>query len=120
MNYEAMKKVIQFVNKNQIFCFHFLARERFFLLLKEFFMGLPLAYLILKDTHREKAPQSISPALTESVYKDIWVVGASNQLLIRDSYTETKFPKKLSSYWQNAVLCIPFSTHHSICLDIGF
>ena len=56
MNYEAMKKVIQFVNKNQIFCFHFLARERFFLLLKEFFMGLPLAYLILKDTHGEKAP----------------------------------------------------------------
>ena len=35
---------------------------------------------------------------------DTWVVGISNQLFIRGSYTETKFSEKWSSYWQNSVL----------------
>ena len=35
---------------------------------------------------------------------DIWVVGTSNKLFIRGSYTETKLKKK-SNYWQNSVLC---------------
>ena len=35
-----------------------------------------------------------SPALTKSMNMDIWVVGTSNQLLVRGSYTETKFSKK--------------------------
>ena len=39
----------------------------------------------LKDTHREKAPSNKTPALTKSTNIDIWVVGTSNQLFIRDS-----------------------------------
>ena len=42
-----------------------------------------------KDTHREKAPSNKIPALTKTI--NIWVVGTSNQLFIRGSYTETKF-----------------------------
>ena len=39
-----------------------------------------------KDTHREKKPPSNkTPALTESMNLDIWVVGTLNQLFIRDS-----------------------------------
>ena len=32
----------------------------------------------MKDTHREKAPSNKTPALSESMNMDIWVVGASN------------------------------------------
>ena len=39
----------------------------------------------LKDTHREKAPSNKTPALYKSMNMDIWVVGTSNQLFIRDS-----------------------------------
>ena len=42
-----------------------------------------------KDTHREKASSNKIPALTKTI--NIWVVGTSNQLFIRGSYTETKF-----------------------------
>ena len=52
----------------------------------------------LKDTNRENAPSNKTPALAKSVNKDIWIVGTSNQLFIRGSETETKFPKKLSNY----------------------
>ena len=31
-----------------------------------------------KDTHREKAPQNKTPALTKNTNMDIWVVGTSN------------------------------------------
>ena len=37
---------------------------------------------IFKDTHREKAASNKTPALTESMNMDIWVVGISNQLFI--------------------------------------
>ena len=47
----------------------------------------------LKDTHREKAPCNNTPALTKSMNIDMWVVGTSNQVFIRGSTTETKFPK---------------------------
>ena len=47
-----------------------------------------------KDTHREKAPSTKTPALSESMNMNIWVVGTSNQLFIAGSYTETKFSKK--------------------------
>ena len=40
---------------------------------------------ILKDAHREKTASNQTPALTKSVNMDIWVVGTSNQLLIRGS-----------------------------------
>ena len=40
---------------------------------------------------------------------DIWVFGTSNQLLMRDSSTPTKFSKeKENSYSQNSVLCATF------------
>ena len=47
--------------------------------------------LSFKDTHREKPPSNKTPALTKSMNMDIWAVGSSNQLFIRDCYTETKF-----------------------------
>ena len=33
------------------------------------------------DTHEEKAPSIKTPALTESINADIWVVSTLNQLL---------------------------------------
>ena len=39
----------------------------------------------IEDTHREKALPNKTPALTKSMTMDIWVVGTSNQLLIRGS-----------------------------------
>ena len=47
-----------------------------------------------KDTHREKAPLYKTPALSESMNKDIRVVGTSNQFFITVSYTERKLSKK--------------------------
>ena len=49
---------------------------------------------ILKDTHRVKAPSNKTPEITKSINMNIWVVGTSNQLVIKGSYTETKFSKK--------------------------
>ena len=40
---------------------------------------------LLKDTHREKAPSNKTLALTKNTNMDIWCVGTSNQLFIRDS-----------------------------------
>ena len=48
---------------------------------------------IVKDTHREKASSNKTAALTKSMKMDIWVVGTSNQLFRRGSYSETKFSK---------------------------
>ena len=42
----------------------------------------------------EKAPLNKTSALTKSMNMDIWVVGTSNHLFIKGSYTESKFPKK--------------------------
>ena len=50
--------------------------------------------LAFKDIHRGKSPSKKSPALMKSMNIDIWVVGTSNQLYIKDSQTETKFSKK--------------------------
>ena len=47
-----------------------------------------------KDTHREQAPSNKTPALSESMDMDIWVVGSSNQFFITGSYTKTKFQKQ--------------------------
>ena len=80
--------------------------------------------LNIKDTHREKAPSNKTPALTESMNMDNWVVGTSNQLFKTGLINEKKFSEKLSSYWQNSVLWTfqngPFCAHHSICLNISF
>ena len=39
----------------------------------------------IKDTHREKAPSSKTPALTKSTKIGIWVVVTPNQVFIRGS-----------------------------------
>ena len=49
---------------------------------------------ILKDNHREKGSSNKIQAFTKSLSVDIWLVGTSNQLFIRGSYTEIKFSKK--------------------------
>ena len=53
----------------------------------EFYTGCRSVLNMLKDTHREKAPSNKTPALTRSWNMDIWVVGTSNQLFLRGSYT---------------------------------
>ena len=59
-------------------------------------------YQQFKDTHREKAPSNETPVLTKSTSMGICVVSTTSQLLIRGSYTETKFSKKESIYGQNS------------------
>ena len=38
-----------------------------------------------KNTHRENAPSNKTPALTNSMNMDIWIVGISNQHFVRGS-----------------------------------
>ena len=49
----------------------------------------------LKDIHRESAPQNKTQTLKQNMKTDIWEVSTLNQLL-RDSYTEIKFLKKIN------------------------
>ena len=49
----------------------------------------------LKDIHRESAPQNKTQTLKQNMKIDIWEVSTLNQLL-RDSYTEIKFLKKIN------------------------
>ena len=44
-----------------------------------------MSFRRFKDTHREKAPSTKTPALTKSSDMGIWVVGTSTQLFIRGS-----------------------------------
>ena len=48
----------------------------------------------LKILTGEKPASHKTPVLAKSRNMGIWVVGTSNQLFIRGSYTETKFSKK--------------------------
>ena len=48
---------------------------------------------ILNYIHMEKDPTNETSALTKSMNMNIWIIGTSNQLFIRGSYAETKFPK---------------------------
>ena len=41
--------------------------------------------ILVKDTHREKAPSNKTPALRKSTNMDVWAAGTLNQLFIRDS-----------------------------------
>ena len=51
---------------------------------------------------------------------DIWVVGTSNELFIRGSWTETKFSKNKVVAGKTPFFEIgPFCNHHSIFLNIG-
>ena len=40
---------------------------------------------MFKDTHKEKAPSNKTPTHSKIMSMDIWVVGISNQLIIRGS-----------------------------------
>ena len=51
-------------------------------------------FMVLKDTHREKAPSNKTSALRKSTSMGVWVAGTLNQLIIRGSLTETKLSKK--------------------------
>ena len=48
----------------------------------------------VKDTHRENTPSNKTETLTKSMNMYICAIGTLNQLLIRGSYTQTKFSKK--------------------------
>ena len=41
------------------------------------------ARVLLKDTHREKAPSNKTPSLTRITNTGIWVVGTSNKFFIK-------------------------------------
>ena len=57
---------------------------------------LSLLSHIFKDTHREEALSSKTPALAKSMIMGIWVIFTSNQLFIRGiCHTETKVPSFL-------------------------
>ena len=47
----------------------------------------------LRILSRKKNPLNKTKGLTKSMNMNIWVVGTSNQLFIRGSYTKTKFSK---------------------------
>ena len=47
------------------------------------------------DTHREKGLLNKNSALTKSMNIDIYLVGTSNQLFLRSSWTETKYSPKM-------------------------
>ena len=59
--------------------------------------------VVLKDTHREKAPWNKTPALTKSTNMGIWIVGTTNKFFKGGSYWNKIF-KKWSSYRQNSVV----------------
>ena len=42
--------------------------------------------VVLKDTHREKAPPNKTPTLSKSTNMGFWVVGTTNQLVKGGSY----------------------------------
>ena len=74
-----------------------------------------------------KTPSNKTPALTKSVNMNIWVVGTSNRLFIRGSFTETKnFQKnkvvsgKTPFFMIGYDMISSFCTSHSIWLDTGF
>ena len=50
---------------------------------------------IIKDTHGENTFSNKTEALTKSMNMNILVIGALDQLLIRDSYTKIKLRKKM-------------------------
>ena len=72
-----------------------------------------------KDAHREKAPSNKTPALSESMNMDIWVVGTTNQLFVTGSYTEKNFSKNVDTCKTAFFVIGQFCTPHSICLNIG-
>ena len=53
-------------------------KEAFFSLKTNKSVGYNINFNIVKDTHREKAPENYTPALTKNMKMDIWVVGTSN------------------------------------------
>ena len=52
------------------------------------------AFLISKDTHREKACSNKTQELTKNFTMDIWVVEKLNQLFVRGFYNKIMVLKK--------------------------
>ena len=50
-----------------------------------------------KDIHVEKTSSIKNQALTKSMNMNIWIIGTSNQLLVRGSYNQIKFWRKQST-----------------------
>ena len=75
-----------------------------YLTLKVLFILKAFELYCLQDTHREKSPPNKTPAFRKSTNMGVWAVGTLSQLFIGGYRTETKL-KKISSYWQNSVLC---------------
>ena len=48
---------------------------------------------LFRDTHRENTPSNKTKARTKTMSTRIWKIGTLNQLFIRGSYTDTKYPK---------------------------
>ena len=48
----------------------------------------------VKGTHKENALINKTQVLTKRIKIDIWVISTLNQLFIRGSFTEIKFPVK--------------------------
>ena len=80
------------------------------------------SFFVLKDTHREKAPSNETPILSKSMSMDIWVIGTSNRLFIRDTrflHWNKIFEKIVTGKTQFFVID-PFCTPHSIWRNINF
>ena len=74
---------------------------------------------MFKDTHKEISLSNKTPALTKNMNMNIWVVGTSNQLFVRGSFTETKLStKKIVTGKSSFFPKDPFYTPHCICLNI--
>ena len=74
--------------------------------------------MIIKHTHREKVPWNKTPARIKGMNMDIWLVGTSNQVFLRGSYTETKISKnkvvtRKIRFYVIGRFCVP----RSICLN---
>ena len=69
----------------------------------------------------ERALSNKTPKLPGNMNIDAWVVGTSNQLFVRDFYTEKRFCKNevVTGKTPLFVVC-QFCTPRSICLNIGF
>ena len=74
--------------------------------------------MIIKHTHKEKVPWNKTPARTKGMNMDIWLVGTSNHVFLRGSYTETKISKnKVVTRKIRFYVIGQFCSPRSICLN---
>ena len=71
-------------------------------------------------SHRKKAPSNKTPALTKSINKDIWVIGTSNEPIMRGWKLKQNFQKNKVATGKIPFFVIDAScTPHSIYLKIA-